>query len=201
VQSLYTNTGLILVQSLCTNTRLILVKAWHELRLPVISLFILFHTLALMLWVSPPFPLYWSMVPVIRPYICYFGFWNQWKMFSHPKSWTIYLTANVTLADGRVVIWEFPRMEKLDYVTRAQKGRYRQWAHEYVNEGEHPSIRPEACRFIVRNLPDAGSQPISVELVRHWSWIQPPPGYGDALAQGESEYAFFTYEVKPEDLR
>lgn len=141
------------------------------------------------------------MVPVIRPYVCYFGFWNQWQMFMHPKNWNIYLTANVTLSDGQIVNWDFPRMEKLDYVARAFKGRYRGWAHEYVNEDRVESIRPEACRFIARSVHDATTQPVKVQLVRHWSWIQPPPGLGEARPQGEFAYLFFTYDVRPEDLR
>ncbi len=122
-------------------------------------------------------------------------------MFSHPKNWTIYLTANVTFADGQVVTWDFPRMEKLDYVTRALKGRYREWAHEYVNEDEYPLVRPEACRFIARQFVSATNRPIKIELVRHWTWIQAPPGLGEIHPQGESEYAFFAYDVRPEDLK
>lgn len=122
-------------------------------------------------------------------------------MFSHPKDWTIYLTANVTLADGRIVVWNFPRMEKLDYVTRALKGRYREWAHEYVNEGEYPMVRPEACKFIARSLHDATTLPVTIQLVRHWTYIAPPPGTNNTHPPGEFEYAFYTYGVMPEDLQ
>jgi hypothetical protein len=178
-----------------------LVKAfWKKLRLPLISLFILFHTVALVLWTCPPFPLHASMVPLIKPYVCYFGFWNQWKMFSHPKSFNVHLSANVTTADGAIVAWNFPRMEKLDYVTRAQKEPYRKWAHEYVNEGEYSFVLPEACRFVARKVQTENVRPVQVELVRHWSWIQPPPGFGTALPEGEYEYAFFKYSLAPEDL-
>lgn len=188
------------MQSLFTDTRLIVAKLWCALRVPIISLFILYHTMALVLWISPPFPLYESLVPLIRPYVCYFGFWNQWLMFAHPKNWTIYLTANVTLADGRVVPWNFPRMEKLDFVTRAFEQPYREWAHEYVNEDDYPLVRPEACRFIARNVHNTATQPVRVELVRHWKWIQPPPGLGEPQPVGEFEYAFFSYDVTPEEL-
>jgi len=189
------------VQLVQTDIRMMPMRAWNAIRVPIISLFILFHTTALVLWIAPPFPLYWSLVPIISPYICYFGFWNQWQMFAHPKKWNIYLTANVELADGRFVVWNFPRMENLDYVQRAFKGRYRGWAHDYVNEEQHPFVRPEACRFIARSIHNATTQPVRVQLVRHWTWIQPPPGLGEAQPQGESEYAFFTYDVTPEDLK
>lgn len=92
-------------------------------------------------------------------------------------------------------------MEKLDYVTRAQKERYREWAHEYVNQNEYELVCPEACRFIARSLQDATTKPIRVQLVRHWAWIQAPPGFAEPLPQGEFEYAFFSYDVKPEDLK
>ena len=91
-------------------------------------------------------------------------------------------------------------MEKLSYMARAMKQPYREWAHEYVNEEESKLIRPEACRFIARDIHDAVAQPVSVQLVRHWEWIQPPPGMGKTEPAGEFEYAFFTYAVAPEDL-
>lgn len=179
----------------------LLQRAWHAARVPIISLFVLFHTAALVLWITPPFPLYWSILPLVQPYVRYFGFWNQWQMFAHPKTWTMYLTANVTVADGRVIVWNFPRMEKMDYVERAVKGHYREWAHEYVNEDAYPLVRPEACIFIARDVHNATTQPVSVQLVRHWTWIQPPPGFGEKRPEGEFEYVFFTYDVKPVDLK
>lgn len=173
-------------------------------RAPAVLLFILFHTLALVVWISPPFPLHSSLfVPLIRPYVCYFGFWNQWLMFSHPKTFNIYLTANVSFDDGRVVVWNFPRMEKLDVVSRALQARYRQWAHDYVNEGEYTLVRSDACRFIARQVSDAkaSSRPVRVELIRHWTWIQPPFDATKTVPEGQFDYSFFSYDVTPEDLK
>jgi hypothetical protein len=176
-------------------------NAWRIARQPIISLFILFHILTMVLWVTPPFPMYWSILPPFRQYICVIGFWNTWTMFCHPKTWNLYLTANVTLADGTIITWDFPRMEKLDYWTRAQKEHYRKWAHEYINEEEYKFAWPEACRFIARNLPEGTARPVSTQLVRHWTWIQPPPGAGQPQPKGEYEYAFYTYNYEPEDLK
>jgi hypothetical protein len=123
-------------------------------------------------------------------------------MFSHPKKWTGYLTANVTLSDGRIIPWNFPRMAKLDYLTRAQKERYRKWEDEYVNEdADYKFVLPEACVFVARQVQDATKQPVSVELVRHWKWIQPPPGFGEPLPVEEGSFAFFNYKLKPGDLK
>src|SRR6185369_12964158 len=113
-------------------------------RIPIISVFIAIHISTLVMWIAPPFPLYWSILPPFRQYICLIGFWNTWTMFSHPKNWTGYLTANVTSSDGKVTQWNFPRMEKLDYLTRAQKERYRKWEDEFVNEdADYKFILPE----------------------------------------------------------
>jgi len=178
-----------------------LARLWRRIRVPLISLFIFYNTMSLVLWISPPFPFYWSMVSLIRPYVCYFGFWNQWQMFAHPKNWNIYLTANAQLDNGKTVVWDFPRMEKLDFVTRAFKERYREWAHEYVNEGHGPFTRPEACRFIARQVYNVGHRPVQIQLIRHWSWIQPPPGFGKSQPEGNFQYTFYTYNVSQEDLQ
>jgi hypothetical protein len=176
-------------------------QIWRKVREPIISLFIFVHITAVVLWVCPPFPMYWSILPVFSPYICFLGFWDDWKMFCHPKNWNLYLTADVMLADGREVVWAFPRMETLDYVTRSQKEKYRKWAYEYINEKDYLYACPDACRFIARTVYDGKTPPIMVQLVRHWSWIQPPPGLGEPLPEGESEYMFFTYPVRAKDLK
>src|SRR5688572_15905172 len=118
---------------------------WGRVRVAIISLFVLFHLMTLILWITPPFPLYWSILPPFRHYICQIGFWNTWTMFSHPKKFNAHLIAHVTLTDGRVVTWDLPRMEKLGYWERAQKERYRKWTHEYVNEPAYSYVLPETC--------------------------------------------------------
>lgn len=178
-----------------------LIEFWRIVQRPLISAFILFHLLAIGLWVCPPFPLYYSILPVFRQYICYFGFWETWGLFSHPQVCNSYLTANVTLANGQLVCWKFPRMEKLDYLTRAQKERYREWAFKLISDGEHQTVRLDACRFIARKVFDGTIQPVTVQLVRHWSWIQAQPQPGNSLPQGEYESAIFTYHVEPEILK
>ena len=161
----------------------------------IISTFIFVHISALVLWCASPFPLYWSIVPVFKPYITFLGFWNQWKMFSHPKTYNIYLTADVVLSNGKILEWNFPRMEKIDCLTRIGKERYRKWAHEYVNENN--LARPDACRFIARKLNDGTAKPVKVMLVRHWSWIRLPY---DHTPTREEQSTFYAYTVKPEDL-
>jgi hypothetical protein len=182
-------------------TKLKLSRIWQKLRLPIISLFIFYNTAALVLWTCLPFPLYWHILPYVRPYICYLGFWNKWNMFSHPKNWNMYLTANVITSNGQIIEWDFPRLDKMDYLARYQKEGYRKWAHEYIDESQYSFACPDACRFILRQMPQGAARPIKVELVRHWSWIQPPVGHGDALPPGEFKTTFFTYDVKPEDLK
>ena len=104
------------------------------------------------------------------------------------------------MQDGTIINWNFPRMETLDVVSRTQKEPYRKWAHEYVNEETYKFVWPEACKFIARKIQTKENKPIKIELVRHWTWIQPPAGFGEALPEGEFHYAYYTYDVKPEDI-
>jgi hypothetical protein len=174
---------------------------WRRFTTAIISIFILVHVLTIVLWITPPFPLYWSILPPFRQYICLIGFWNTWTMFCHPKTWNGYVVANVTCTNGTVIQWEFPRMEKLDYITRAQKERYRKWTQEYVNEPDFAFVLPEACAFVARQVQTKTAQPSNIELVRHWTWIQPPAGFGDSVSKGDEQYSFYQYTVKPEDLQ
>ncbi len=122
-------------------------------------------------------------------------------MFSHPKAWNAYLTATIVFSDGTSKNWQFPRTDQMDYLTRAWKERYRKWANEYINEEKYDFARADAARFIIRQFANEKSKPIEVQLVRHWSFIQPPPGIGKPQPTDEGAYTFFRYQVKPEDLK
>jgi hypothetical protein len=122
-------------------------------------------------------------------------------MFSHPKAWNSYLTANVIFSDGTYKVWNFPRTDQMDCLTRMYRERYRKWANEYINEDKYDFTRADAARFIARQFAQGNNPPVQVQLVRHWSFIQPPAGMGKPQPLDEGTYTFYRYLLKPEVLK
>jgi hypothetical protein len=170
----------------------------------IISAFIAVHLVALYSWAMPPFTEPWnslrnSINNVFRPYLLFTGIWQGWDMFApNPLSINTYLVAEVTLKDGSVVIWPFPRMEFLGFFEKYYQERWRKWAADNVRLDKNSALWPDAARYVARLHARLPSPPAQVKLIRHWADIPPP-----ARAQQKDEwksFTFFTYEVLPRDL-
>jgi hypothetical protein len=173
----------------------------HKARDIAINAFLIFHLLAISCWCIPfSSPLVLAFRSVVRPYFVWSGLFQSWDMFSpNPKSQNSYLEAVIIYQDGSTQLWSFPRMEFLSLTERYFKERYRKY-EESLQHGENADLRPDAARYIAR-LNSAPSNPVQkVMLVARWSQIIPRTN--NAYDRGPWEAnVFFTYAVKPEDLK
>jgi hypothetical protein len=167
-----------------------------------LSAFIIFHLFAVSLWLLPPSPFRTHMLAPFNSYVTMSGLWQSWNVFAPvPKTWNIYLTGDVVYQDGSRTIWQFPRLEKLDYLTRMQKQPYRKWAHEGLVDVANSITWPDAARFIARQTARPGKQPQMVSLVKHWAYIPPPEvGLGKPSPEPNKSYVFYKYIVSAGDL-
>jgi len=186
-----------------TNYNEVVKDIWLKIRLPVISAFIVYHLLALTIWLWPPSLLRTALLPPFYNYIAFFGLWQRWNVFApDPKNWNQYLTATIVFADHSKKVWEFPRMERFDVLSRMQKERYRKWSHEGVNDFSQSRIWPDTARYIARLNYSAQNPPVMISLTRHWSWIPAPVGGPHReIKDAGGQYTFFTYAVSPQDLQ
>ena len=102
-------------------------SASRSLSHAAISVFILFHLIAITCWAVP-----WNVSAVrelkelIRPYMAWSGLYQSWDMFApNPKSIDSYIKAVVFTKNRHIKVWTFPRMEELGFAERYQKERYR----------------------------------------------------------------------------
>jgi hypothetical protein len=105
------------------------------------------------------------------------GLWQRWDMFApDPPAYNGYLEAEVTLRDGRRVVWPFPRMRRLDLFQRYLKERYRKWGQERVWREGHPDpvIATAAARYIARQAAPPDNPARTVELVGYRTPIPRP---------------------------
>jgi hypothetical protein len=175
-----------------------------SLKRKALNLFIIAHVVMMGIWGLPGSNFRAATAHWFEPYVIYWGLWHSWDMFSpDPLSLNFNLKADITFADGSKRTWEFPRMEQLGYWKKFEMERYRKW-RERVRQDAYSVIWDDTCRWIARRYKDKTNPPVRVVLTREWGQI-PPPAPGDYQPIPKSyvlpfNYAFKTYEVKPEDL-
>jgi hypothetical protein len=177
-------------------------KSWMRV---VITLFILLHVYIMAIWGLPTSPFRSRMVQKIEDYVIWMGLWHSWTMFSpNPLSLNFNVQAFITYANGKMDVWEFPRMEKMGVWEKFQKERYRKW-RERVRQDAYRQVWDETARWIARqHYKDPKNPPTKVVLMRAWGPI-PPPAAGDYQPIPKDfdlkfSYRFKFYDVKKADL-
>jgi len=179
-----------------------------RLRAWLVNAFILFHVVAIAAWSIPgaaqPAPVR-ALNRLLAPYMLRSGLWQGWDMFSpEPLSINVDLDAEVTFADGSQATWVFPRMERLGYLERYRKERYRKW-RERVRLDAFALVWPDTARYVAR-LYDGPEHPVDrVALTRRWVEVTPPIGSRlvprlDRVTPVH-QYRFFVLSISPEDRR
>jgi hypothetical protein len=149
----------------------------------LIHAFVLFHLTAVVVWSLSGSPLRAPLEKKLHPrfarYMQPLGLWQSWIMFApNPAMANAYLEAEVTFRDGSRATWPFPRMEKLGYVERFRRERYRKWANEriiFMFGKADPVLGEAAAKFAVRQLGGGAGKPLqTVELVQYRADIPAP---------------------------
>ena len=139
----------------------------------------------------------------VTPYAVAIGLFQAWSMFApNPKRENTYVDAEITYRDGRKHLWVFPQMHELGYFERYAKERYRKFSNERLVVKENAALWPDAARYIARLNADASNPPQIVKLSNYRCVIPTPPEPGEPpIPERWERDVFFTYNVKPDDLK
>lgn len=168
-------------------------RRWQGL----ISIFILFHLIAITCWAFP-----WS-VPIVRnvkiivlPYLRWSGLFQSWDMFApNPEPVNSYIKAVVITHDHHMRVWTFPRMEELSFAERYRKERYRKFTDVLPGQ-ENEALWPDVANHIARTFARQGDSPDKVLLIQFRSDIK--PGTENAAPQPN---VFYEEYIEPGELR
>ncbi len=177
---------------------------WSSARKPLISTFIACYIYCGGLFLCPPTG-GWRQT-LLAPFwglIEYVGLWQYYCVFVPPRMFNLYLEASVTLDNGGVIIWKYPRMELLGLFEKLQKERYRKFYNDVANYPPNEVLWPDLARYIARRVyAQQGKRPVEVTLVRYTSDLPTPTGDPQKpLVDKYESTPFFTYPVQIEDLR
>lgn len=165
-----------------------------------ISIFILFHLVAITCWAVP-----WEISPVkvvkelVRPYMAWSGLFQSWDMFApNPKSINSYIKAVVITQNRHVHVWTFPRMEELSFAERYRKERYRKFT-EVLPRQENAVLWPDVANHLARSFNDPADPPDKIMLVQFVSDIK--PGADESYDPVSTPNVFYEGYIEPGDLR
>jgi hypothetical protein len=165
-----------------------------------VSLFILFHLIAITAWALPVnFSAVRDLREIIRPYMLWTGLYQSWDMFApNPKSIDAYIKAVVFTQDRHMKVWTFPRMEELSFRERYPKERYRKFA-EMLPDQKNEALWPGVAAHVARLFNNPIDPPDKVVLIEFRADIK--PGADESSAPVPTPNVFYEGYVEPGDLQ
>jgi hypothetical protein len=141
-------------------------------RRALISVFLIFNLSAILICLLPSSSgINHGLMGFVRPYLSFTSLSQSWQMFSpNPDGTDAYMGANIIMKSGKVVYFEYPRMEKLGYITKYREERYRKFIE---NARSNMYDWQPMCIWLAQRYKD--QQPKIIVLSKY-SRPVPPPG-------------------------
>lgn len=146
---------------------------------------------------------------IVGPVQMFWLFWGleqSWALFSPTiRDMNYHTVGVVTLKDGSKLIWEPPRMDKLDIWERFQKEKYRKWGVDSLPWKPFKEFWPYMARYVGRQVQNQENPPVQFSLLLYWTKI-PPPTETEFVSKSKLPAHtncsnVFTYVYRKEDLR
>ncbi len=164
-----------------------------------IVVFIVFHLVAILLWVLPTRASGIVMArQLIRPYMIWSGMFQSWDTFGpNPKAVDAYIKGVVFTDHRHLHGFQFPRMEQLSYRERYQKERYRKFSENILSTA-NAGIWPDVGNHMARLFDTPTDHPDRVMLIRFQADIKPGSDDSDPV---HKPTVFYEDYVLPGDLQ
>jgi hypothetical protein len=142
-------------------------KTAGEVLLSCISVFYVCYTL---IWISPDRELKTRLVAPFRLWWEFWGLNQHWAMFSPTiRDLNVHTSGTLTLQDGTVVIWEPPRMERLNLFDRFRLAKWRKWDDDWLPWPKYKPFYPDVARYVGRLHYLENNKPAFFSLHLHWT--------------------------------
>jgi hypothetical protein len=136
------------------------------------------YFLCIFIWDSPPGPLKTILIPFISPLIEATSTGQGWSVFSpEVREQNYHETALITFQDGLQKLYEFPRMQKLDYGQRFRSEKFRKMFFDCMPWPAFQQFLPDFAKFVTDANEWPGNSPRTVCLIHH-SCKTPQPEQG-----------------------
>ena len=165
-----------------------------------ISIFILFHLVAITCWAIPlDFAVLRGVRELVAPYMRWAGLFQSWDTFSpNPKPDNSYIKAVVITQNHHMHVWAFPRMEQLSFGERYRKEKYRKFT-EVLPEQKNAALWPDIAKHLAWQFKSQTDPPDKVLLIQFQTDIK--PGIDEADAPSPKPNIFYEDYVQPENFK
>jgi hypothetical protein len=111
--------------------------------------------------------------------------------------------ALITLRDGTVTQWPFPRFEQLDYWQKFRGDKFRKWAGDNAQWVTYKEFWPDMARYIGRLHFTPQNPPVSLMLTMYMSDTPKPEAHRDRMdiPMRTQFHSVYLYRFKPEDFK
>jgi len=170
-----------------------------------VSAFVAIFFIVNLVWLFGNDPITFRAKIYLKPLVVALGWIQNWAVFTPKTRHTIHHeSAIITFADDSQKIYEFPRMEKLDYWQKFRHEKLRASLSDTIAWPGNENYLPSLAALLAKSNANPVNQPTKVTLIMNYMII-PPPQEGrillrDALPEHSNKMVFFIYKVKPRDL-
>ncbi len=120
------------------------------------------------IWISPEGALKSNLLPFITPVMYGTGIAQSWSVFSPDvREANYHETALISFQDGLLKLYEFPRMQKLDYWERFRCEKYRKMFFDCMPWPDHQQFLPDFARYVAEANASDNNAPQTVALMHH----------------------------------
>ncbi|MBX9696251.1 MAG: hypothetical protein K2Z81_27940, partial [Cyanobacteria bacterium] len=157
-------------------------------------------------WLLPESEPKRRVVEPIKVLWLFFRLDQNWSLFSPViRNINYHTVAVVTYRDGFKRIWELPRMERLNWIDKFRKEKFRKWSVDSLPWEDHKEFWPYFARYVGRELYNAENPPAEFSLCLFWAPI-PAPKETDMVMREKlpvhTKFTHvFTYKYQPEDFK
>lgn len=146
-------------------------KTAGEILLSAVSvLYVAFNVV----WFLPESDLRSKLVQPIKMWWQFWGLNQQWSLFSYGMSrYNQHTVMTLTFADGTMMLWEPPRVERMDLWDSFRLHRFRKWDIEYLPSERYKEYYADLARYIARLNYNPRNKPRIFEI--HFYSVEIPP--------------------------
>ncbi|PWT99376.1 MAG: hypothetical protein C5B53_05445 [Candidatus Melainabacteria bacterium] len=131
----------------------------------VLSIVSVFYIVVNVLWFLPAYGWRERLLEPVKMWWQFWGLGQQWSMFSCDlRHFNLHTLATLTFADGTVMLWEPPRMERLNLWDGFRLQRFRKWDVDYLPTEYYREFCPDLARYLGRLNYNPQNKPMSFAL-------------------------------------
>lgn len=171
----------------------------------VISGFIITYLFFTTIWLLPETKFKERFLEPVKFHWFYWGLDQNWSLFSPSiRDLNFHTTVTVRFKNGMLMLWEPPRMNKLDLAERFRREKFRKWGIDNLPWPDYKMLWPDLARHVGKKLYTAENPPEMLSLNLYWTRFPAPET--KVVPAGELKDVFeqstiFDYKYKPEDFR